>query len=117
MKQNVQNRIRKVSQPERTIRFTMLREITQADVQSSLDADYQAVQQAKQEDAPQFPHDWTKGALLNVRNAGECYNVTLYPEESDPRHPERTLKFSNPAKCQDFVSKWYARESHNPLAR
>ena len=106
MKQNVQNRIRKVSQP---------RDYNEANPPFAI------VNDVPDEIAEQIeyrhPEDWTKGALLNVRNAGECYNVTLYPEESDPRHPERTLKFTNPAKCQDFVSKWYARESHNPLAR
>ena len=106
MKQNVQNRIRKVSQP---------RDYNEANPPFAI------VNDVPDEIAEQIeyrhPDDWTKGALLNVRNAGECYNVTLYPEESDPRHPERTLKFTNPAKCQDFVSKWYARESHNPLAR
>ena len=106
MKQNVQNRIRKVSQP---------RDYNEANPPFAIvnDVPDEIAEQVEY----RHPDDWTKGALLNVRNAGECYNVTLYPEESDPRHPERTLKFTNPAKCQDFVSKWYARESHNPLAR
>jgi hypothetical protein len=64
--------------------------------------------------APDF---WSKGALLNVRNAGTHYNVTLYPEEYDPRHPERALQFTNTALCQDFVSHWYAREHFDPRAR
>ena len=53
---------------------------------------------------------WQKGQLLNVRNAGSHYNVTLLGEEYDPRHPERCLQFANPADCQNFVSRWYARE-------
>ncbi len=64
--------------------------------------------------APDF---WSKGALLNVRNKGEYYAVTLYPEEADPRHPERELRFTNTALCQDFISRWYARENHDPRAR
>lgn len=55
---------------------------------------------------------WHKGQLLNVRNAGSHYNVTLNGEEYDPRHPERCLQFSNSAECQNFVSAWY----HNPYA-
>jgi hypothetical protein len=57
---------------------------------------------------------WCKGQLLNVRNAGSHYNVTLLGEEYDPRHPERCLQFLNPAECQNFVSAWYARESASP---
>ncbi len=66
---------------------------------------------------PSVPPSWTKGQLLNVRNAGECYVITLLGEEFDPRHPERALKFTNPALCQNFVSSWYARENHDPRAR
>lgn len=58
-----------------------------------------------------IPDDWRKGALLNVRNYGPEYIVTLYPEEYDPRSPERSLHFRNPAETQNFVSAWYARES------
>ena len=65
----------------------------------------------------QPPADWRKGALLNVRNRGEAYVITLYPAEHDPDHPEREMRFTNLGECQDFVSAWYARESHNPLAR
>lgn len=65
-------------------------------------------------DAP--PQDWRKGALLNVRNMGAEYVITLYPEEFHPDRPERALRFSNVAKCQDFVSAWYARESPDPRA-
>jgi hypothetical protein len=64
-----------------------------------------------------IPADWGYGALLNVRNAGETYNVTLYPEEFDPRKPERTLKFTNSADCQNFVSNWYSRQAADPRAR
>jgi hypothetical protein len=56
---------------------------------------------------------WSKGQLLNVRNAGSHYNVTLLGEEYDPRRPERCLQFTQPNDCQDFVSKWYAREPGN----
>ena len=58
---------------------------------------------------PMPPADWPLGALLNVRNAGERYLVTLMPEEWDYRHQERALVFTNVAKCQDFISAWYAR--------
>lgn len=74
----------------------------------------QIVNDGKQE----VPHDWCKGALLNVRNLGDIgYAVTLYPEEFDVRHPERALKFPNPCACQDFISNWYARESADPRAK
>lgn len=63
------------------------------------------------------PEDWRKGALLNVRGGGAEYIVTLHPEEYDPRHEERCLKFTNLGECQDFVSRWYARESYDPRAR
>lgn len=62
------------------------------------------------------PSYWQKGALLNVRNYGSEYIVTLWPEEFDQRHPENSLHFTNPARCQDFVSKWYGRQSHDPRA-
>lgn len=62
-----------------------------------------------------IPSDWNLGALLNVRNNGEYY-VTLYPEEYDHRHPERALRFPNPAECQNFVSSWYARTYHDGRA-
>lgn len=54
---------------------------------------------------------WVKGQLLNVRNAGEYYNVTLLGEEYDPRSPERCLQFTSINDCQMFVSRWYARET------
>src|SRR5271154_1692845 len=75
------------------------------------------------EDSPQelhfttVPPDWRKGALLNVRNYGVDYVVTLYPEEMDDRQPERALHFTNTSLCQDFVSAWYAHEHHDPRAR
>jgi len=53
---------------------------------------------------------WIKGQLLNVRNAGSHYNVTLLGEEYDPRHPERCLQFTNINDAQTFVSIWYAPE-------
>lgn len=62
------------------------------------------------------PPDWQLGALLNVRNAGAYYIVTLFPEEFDRRHPERALRFQNSARCQDFVSQWYARVWRDPRA-
>lgn len=63
------------------------------------------------------PADWQKGALLNVRNYGHAYIVTLYPTEHDTEHPERSMEFTNLGECQGFVSAWYARESHDPRAR
>lgn len=62
-----------------------------------------------------IPADWQHGALLNVRNNGD-YFVTLFPEEYDYRHPERALRFNNSAVCQNFVSRWYARESFDGRA-
>jgi hypothetical protein len=66
------------------------------------------------------PPSWTKGQLLNVRNRGEFYVVTLLGEEDDPPlkpAPNGALRFTNTALCQDFVSKWYATEHHDPRAR
>ena len=63
------------------------------------------------------PADWRKGALLNVRNYGNAYRITLYPEEYSPEREERALTFTNPGECQDFVSRWYAPEHHDPRAR
>ena len=64
-----------------------------------------------------IPSDWRKGNLLNVRNYGPEYVVTLYPEELDHDKPERALHFPNHGLRQAFVSGWYARESHDPRAR
>lgn len=63
------------------------------------------------------PVDWCKGALLNVRNHGAEYIVTLHPAEYDPRHEDQCMKFTNVGECQAFVSAWYQRESHDPRAR
>lgn len=57
-----------------------------------------------------IPADWVKGQLLNVRCYGGDYRVTLLGEEYDDRHPERCLLFTNSFECQQFVSRWYARE-------
>jgi hypothetical protein len=62
------------------------------------------------------PEHWTKGQLLNVRNTGNSYTVTQYPEEFDYQRPERALMFANPAELQDFISHWYAREHFDPRA-
>jgi hypothetical protein len=62
------------------------------------------------------PPSWTKGQLLNVRHGGPGYRITLLGEEYDPRYPERCLEFSNGGECQNFVSNWYSRESHDPRA-
>ncbi len=63
------------------------------------------------------PHGWRPGELLNIRNAGHCYVVTRWPAEYDPQQPQNAMIFDNPARCQDFVSRWYARQHHDPRAR
>lgn len=63
-----------------------------------------------------IPTGWVKGQLLNVRNAGDTYRVTVLGEEYDYRSPERCLEFTNSWECQQFVSAWYSRESHDPRA-
>lgn len=63
-----------------------------------------------------IPSDWVKGQLLNVRNAGHAYRVTVLGEEYDHRNPARCLEFTNSAECQNFVSAWYARQSTDPRA-
>ena len=68
-------------------------------------------------DPTQPPADWRKGQLLNVRNRGDYYVVTLLPEEYDAQREDRCMKFTNLGECQAFVSAWYARESHDPRAR
>lgn len=55
-----------------------------------------------------YPDFWTRGQLLNVRNAGSHYNVTVLGEDFDTRYPERCLQFPNSWECQAFVSWWYA---------
>ena len=67
-------------------------------------------------EAPRVPADWMLGALLNVRNTGPEYVVTIFPEEFDYQHPERALRFTNTAQCQQFVSEWYARVYSDPRA-
>lgn len=54
---------------------------------------------------------WSKGQLLNVRNAGSHYNVTLLGEEYDPQSPDRCLQFTNINDTQTFVSAWYSPET------
>ena len=68
-------------------------------------------------DAPTIPADWHPGMLLNVRNSGDALTITLYPEEFDYRKPERALRFTNFGEGQDFISRWYARQHHDPRAR
>lgn len=63
-----------------------------------------------------WPSDWVKGQLLNVRNTGGKYCVTLLGEELDPRHPERALHFENSYEAQHFISWWYGRDGSNPLS-
>jgi hypothetical protein len=65
---------------------------------------------------PSVPESWTLGALLNVRNAGSQYIITLFPEEYDPRAPDRAMRFDSYAETQDFVSRWYARTYPHPRA-
>jgi hypothetical protein len=57
---------------------------------------------------------WVKGQLLNVRNTGDGYVITLEGEEYDRTRPDRALRFTNPGDCQNFVSNWYAREPGRP---
>ena len=75
------------------------------------------IEEIPQEPAPiEVPQGWTKGQLLNVRNTGPDYVITLLGEEYDPRHPNRALRFTNPAECQSFISTWYSREHSDPRA-
>jgi hypothetical protein len=64
----------------------------------------------------EIPTGWVKGQLLNVRTAGPGYRVTILGEEWDFRHPERCLEFSSTFDCQQFISNWYSRQSHDPRA-
>jgi hypothetical protein len=68
----------------------------------------QTASEAEQANSFAHPDDWRRGQLLNVRNAGSHYNVTLLAEEYDVRYPERCLQFQNSHDCQTFVSWWYA---------
>ena len=65
---------------------------------------------------PAIPENWVKGQLLNVRDAGSSYRVTLLNEEYDPRNPERCVQFNSSWEAQQFVSEWYSRGSHDPRA-
>ena len=76
----------------------------------------EAVETFPEPEAPTLPDGWSVGALLNVRNTGADYCITLYPEEYDYRHPERAIRFTNPAQAQDFISQWYARTWVDPRA-
>ena len=76
----------------------------------------QAMETFPEPEAPTLPDGWSVGALLNVRNTGADYCITLYPEEYDYRHPERAIRFTNPAQAQDFISQWYARTWVDPRA-
>lgn len=62
-----------------------------------------------------YPKDWSRGQLLNVRNAGERYDVTLLGEEFDPREPTRCLHFGSAYECQDFISWWYQPSTQGGL--
>lgn len=75
------------------------------------------IEREQPEELPLIPSDWRIGALLNVRNYGEHYIITLWPEEYSPEREERCIKFTNLGICQDFVSRWYARQHHDPRAR
>jgi hypothetical protein len=63
-----------------------------------------------------IPESWQRGALLNVRNMGEEYIVSLYPDEYDYRKPENGIRFPSAWECQNFVSNWYARPEVDPRA-
>jgi len=65
----------------------------------------------------QVPADWREGELLNVRNFGEYYVITKYPEEYSPEHEDRCIKFADLGECQGFASDWYSHHSHDPRAR
>lgn len=84
---------------------------------ASIGDDHHALEEVKSEVAAlDIPPDWNIGALLNVRNGGTEYFVTLFPEEYDHQRPERTLRFQNPGTCQNFVSAWYSRTYHDGRA-
>lgn len=80
------------------------------------DASFEAIEPVvRAEGEP--PSDWVKGQLLNVRNYGDAYIVTRYPDEFDQEHPDRAIRFTNLGECQNFVSNWYQREHSDPRAR
>lgn len=102
-------RRRRVSRPNtnyRARRNAQLRDANAPAVQAATPAE-PPVDEAPPSEFP-FPQAWSKGQLLNVRNAGSHYNVTVMGEEYDTRSPERCLQFSNSFDCQQFVSWWYA---------
>ncbi len=104
--------------PRARVRRATAREI-QGDESQQAEVEAAAVvsHDAAADSSTRAPADWRKGALLNVRNYGSEYVITLYPEELDHDKPERALHFTNPALCQDFVSNWYQREHCDPRAR
>jgi hypothetical protein len=118
------NRIRKVGQTEQQQSDSLVTvgvDLEGADQDSTamvtmVDGAIEEVQMLASH-APIVPDFWHKGQLLNVRNFGDAYIITLLGEEYDPEHPERSIRFTNPGECQNFVSDWYARQHHNPLAR
>jgi hypothetical protein len=101
------------------------REAAEGDVQSTVSVDLadgpdiavQAFGPMADGQYIEIPIDWRPGMLLNVRNNGDAYMITLYPEEVSAQQPQRALRFTNPGECQEFVSKWYANQNHDPRAR
>jgi len=63
-----------------------------------------------------FPIHWARGQLLNVRNTGSEYVLTLLNEEYDKRHPDRAIFFPNAFECNAFLGWWYSREHADPRA-
>ena len=55
-----------------------------------------------------YPKCWLRGQLLNVRNNGGYYTVTLLEEEFDPERPERAMVFTDNIEAQNFISHWYS---------
>lgn len=86
---------------------------------AEISVDTAIIEEAPTPEAPEesLPPGWRKGALLNVRNYGPEYIITLWPEEYDPLKPERAMRFGDPGACQNFVSDWYSRETADPRAR
>ena len=66
--------------------------------------------------APEHPEHWIRGQLLNVRQNGTGYIVTTLEEVFDPHFPERAKFFDSSYEAQEFISKWYAQDSHDPRA-
>ena len=86
-------------------------------VEQRSDSDQDETDEGVTASDPQPPSDWIVGQLLNVRNTGSEYVMTLLDEEFDYRHPERALRFPNSSACQQFVSAWYARTYASLIAR